>query len=223
MHEEKIGRIGFLSFDLRNARGHGHGADPGRTDERVDRVVAGEKIEQLGREDAAGGAESEGDDAEGDDEEGLRAEKTFPGHGDADAGAEENGHHIDDFILRGFEQAFGHAAFAQEIPQHEHADERGGCGDEKNDGDGDEEGKDEFFQPRNLAEGLHADLALLHRGQRAHDGRLDERDEGHVGVGGHGHGAEEFRGELGGEEDGSGSVRPADDADGGGLLRVEAE
>ena len=101
VHEEKIGRIGFLSFDLRNACGHGDGADSGRADEWIDRIVAGEKIERFGREDAAGGAQSEGNDPEGDDEEGLRAEKTFPGNGDAHARAEENGNDIDDLILRG--------------------------------------------------------------------------------------------------------------------------
>ena len=222
MHEEEVGGVGFLSFDLRDAGGHGDGADAGGADERIDGIFAAEEVHRFGGEDTAGGAASEGDDAEADDEKRLRAEEGFAGHGDADAGAEENGDDVDDFVLRGFDEAFGHAALAQEVAEHEHADERRGAGNEEDGGDGDEEGEDEFFRAGDFAEGTHADLAFLLAGEGAHDGRLDEGHERHVGVSGDGHGAEDLGGEFGGEENGGGSVGSADDADGGGLLGREA-
>ena len=48
---------------------------------------------------------------------------------------------------------------------------------------------------------MHADLAFLLRGEGTHDGRLDERDKGHVGVGRDGHRPEQLGRELRSEKD----------------------
>ena len=58
----------------------------------------------------------------------------------------------------------------------------------------------------------------------AHDGRLDDRDQRHVGVGSHGDRSQELRlAQLGAQEDGGRAVRAADDGDGGSGLAVEAQ
>ena len=52
---------------------------------------------------------------------------------------------------------------------------------------------------------------------------MNNRNERHVGICGNGDRAKEFRCELGGDEDGRRAVCTADDADGAGLCRGEAE
>ena len=69
----------------------------------------------------------------------------------------------------------------------------------------------------------HLDLALLGGGHGVHDGGLDQGDQRHVGVSGHGDGAQQVGSQLGGQEDGGGAVSAADDADGSSLGAGEAQ
>ena len=69
----------------------------------------------------------------------------------------------------------------------------------------------------------HADGALPRRSQRARDGRLDQRHQGHVGIGRDRDGAEQFRREHAGEIKRGRTVRAADNGDGRGLLQAEIE
>ena len=50
---------------------------------------------------------------------------------DADAGAEEDGDDVDHLVGGGLGEAFDDAAFAEEVAEHEHADERRGRGQEE--------------------------------------------------------------------------------------------
>ena len=84
-------------------------------------------------------------------------------------------------------------------------------------------GKKIFFLLADLTQGLHDDLALLLGGQRLHNGRLDNGHQGHVGIRRHGDGAQQGRGQQGGDEDGRGAVRAADDTHGGRLCAGEAQ
>ena len=60
-------------------------------------------------------------------------------------------------------------------------------------------------------------------GEQSHDGRLDDRHERHVGVGGYGDRAQQFGGQHRGEVDGRGTVRTADDADRTALFGRESD
>ncbi|MNN41287.1 hypothetical protein D3C81_1553970 [compost metagenome] len=72
-----------------------------------------------------------------------------------------------------------------------------------------------------MAQLRHDDRTLLRRGQRAHDRRLQQRHQGHVGVGRHGNRAEQLRRQLGGHEDRGRAVGTADDGDRGRFLEGE--
>ena len=61
------------------------------------------------------------------------------------------------------------------------------------------------------------DLAILGAGHQVHNGGLNQRNQRHVGVSGHGDGAQQVGSQLRGQEDGGGAVSAADDADGGSL------
>ena len=81
-----------------------------------------------------------------------------------------------------------------------------------------------IFSALDTVRGLHhLDLAIFGGGQQVHDGGLDQRDQRHVGVSSHGDGAQQFGGQTGGQEDGGGAVRAADDADGSGLGAGKAQ
>jgi hypothetical protein len=64
-------------------------------------------------------------------------------------------------------------------------------------------------------------MARSARGQRAHDRRLYQGHQGHVGVGGHGDGAEQVRCENAGHVDRRGPIGPTDDADRRGIGDAE--
>src|SRR5690606_36862751 len=148
--------------------GYARGAD-----ERVDLFLE-KQVEEFRHEQATGGGDGEGDDAQADDHERLRFEEVCASHGDAHGGAQEYGDDVDDLILRGLDQALGDQALAEEVAQHEHADQRGGGGHQQDAENGDHHGEDEFLQLGDFSERLHADAAFLRAGEGAHDGRLDE-------------------------------------------------
>ena len=84
-------------------------------------------------------------------------------------------------------------------------------------------GKRIFSVLETLARCRHDDLTLLFGGQEPHDGRLDDRHQGHVTVGRHRNGTQQMGRQTGGDKDGRGTVGTADDADGGSFLVGEAQ
>ena len=116
--------------------------------------------------------------------------------------------------MRSLDKAVDHAGFLENVSEHKHDDQCGCIGNDQDADDHHHDGEDDAFELADLAKALHADDAFFRSGHQAHDGRLDQRNESHVGVGGDCDRAYQVRSELIRREDGRGTVRPADDADG---------
>src|SRR5699024_4949690 len=99
---------------------------------------------------------------------------------------------------------------------------RGG-GKQQDDEDADHDGEDDLLGLGDDAGLLHLDLPHLLGGAELHQRGLNQRDQGHVGVGRDGDGAQQLGGQAGGQEDGRGAVGAADDADGSGVVAGEAQ
>ena len=98
--------------------------------------------------------------------------------------------YIREFLI-GIGEPVNHPAFLGQIAEHEHADQRGGGRQEDRTDPEGQQRQDDLFQLGDMPQLDHLDLALLFCGQPFHDRRLDEGDQGHVGIGGNGDGTEE--------------------------------
>ena len=225
VHEQEVGAVGLLSDGVGDACSHGNGGNAGRADKRVDGVLApaGDEVHELGAKETANGSDGEGNHAQSDDEQGFSLEEAAALHRETDGDAEQDGCDIHELILGAGDESLRNLAFAQEIAEHEHAEQRRRIRTDEDGDDRDHEAEEEFLTARDLAQALHLDLTLLLRGEELHEGRLDERHERHVGVGGNGDGAEEVGRQFAGEEDGGRTVSSADDADRRGLSLGEAQ
>ncbi len=220
MHEQEVGGVGLLALHLGDPGGHGYGGDAGGADEGVD-LLLHEEVHELGQEHTAGGAEAKGDDAHEHNSDGLEGQEGGGGSGGAHGDAQEDGDDVHQLVLGGLLQAVHHAGLLHEVAQHQAGDQGPGGGHQQGNEHGDHDGEDDLLTPGDLPQGAHDDPALLGGGEGPHDGGLDDRHQGHVAVGGHGDGPQELGGQLAGDEDGGGTVRAADDADGGGLGLAE--
>lgn len=172
-----------------------------------------EQVHELGKQHAAGGAEAERHHAHNHDLDGLEGQERGAGSGAAHADAKENGHDVDKLILHRFAQPLRHAALLKEITQHQAGDEGRGRGHQQRHENSHNNGENNLFPLADLPQRLHDDLALLFRGQQLHDGRLNHRNQRHIGVGRHGNGTQQRRGQQSGDKNGRRTVRAADDAD----------
>ena len=116
-----------------------------------------------------------------------------------------------------------HAALAEEVAEHQAANQRSRGRQEQDDEDGDDDREEDLLALGDDARLHHLDLAVFFAREKLHDGRLDQRDQRHIGVGRNGDGTEKLGRELVRQEDGRRAVRAADDADGRGLRAGEAE
>ena len=210
MHEQEVTGILALAFLLGDTRSHRNSGNTGRADERVDLLAfRQENVHELGKQDAAGRAAHEGDDAHGEDAERHRAEEGLGLRRSADGDAEENDDDVHELVLRGLGQTVDHAALTEQVAEHQAADQRSCARNEQSDERGDGNRENDLFLLGNRTQGVHADHALLLRGQAAHDGRLDDRDERHVGISGNGDRAEQLGGQPGRDIDCGGAVQPS--------------
>jgi hypothetical protein len=114
----------FFQADLvDHAGGHRHRGDAGGADQRVD-LAAGDPMHDLAHHDAGGGADAEGERAEHQDAEGLHRQELVGGELGADGQAEHDGDDVDDLVLGRPAQPLDHAAFAQQVAEGQHADQR---------------------------------------------------------------------------------------------------
>ncbi len=205
--------VGFQAHLVGHTGRHGHGGDAGGADDGVDRVVA-EAVEQLGHEDAGGGADHEGHQAQHQDAQGFHDQELFRAEFRAHCQAQHDGHHVDQRIAGGIHQTADHTGFLHQVTQAEHAQQRRRIGQYQGHQHQQQDGEKNLFRLAHRAQLLHLDGAFLGGGQGANDGGLNDRHQGHVGIGRYGDGTEQFRGQLGGHVNGRGTVRAADDADG---------
>ena len=171
----------------------------------------------------AGGADTEGDDAQNDDLNGLDVQEGGGVGGAADGEAEEDRDDVHQLIAGGLGDTLNNAGLLHQVAHHQAADQNGGVRQGQGNDDGDDDGEQDLLGLGDTAGGRHDDLTLFFSGQGLHDGRLDDRHQRHVAVRGNRDGAQQVRGQLGGDVDGGGAVRAADDADSAGLLVRKAQ
>ena len=224
VHQQEVRGIGLLALGLRHAGGHRDGRNAGRTDQRIDLVVAlREEVHHLGEQHAAGGSHREGDHAQHEDEQRPRIEERLGRSRSSHRETQEDDDNVHQFVLHRLRQTVHHAALLHQVAQHETADERSGRRQQQRDDHGDDQREEDLLGLRHRTQLAHLDLTLLLGGQHAHDRRLDHRHEGHVGVGGHGDRAEQLGSQNRGQVDRRGTVGAADDADRTGLGWRESE
>ena len=222
MHEQVVAGVVLLADLLGNTGGHGNGGNTGGADERVDLAV-GDNAHDLAQENTAGGADTEGDDAQNDDLNGLDVQEGGGVGGAADGEAEEDRDDVHQLIAGGLGDTLNNAGLLHQVAHHQAADQNGGVRQGQGNDDGDDDGEQDLLGLGDTAGGRHDDLTLFFSGQGLHDGRLDDRHQRHVAVRGNRDGAQQVRGQLGGDVDGGGAVRAADDADSAGLLVRKAQ
>ena len=137
--------------------------------------------------------------------------------------AQGDGDDVDQSVLGSIGQTLGNAALTEQVAQHEHADQRSGIRNQQDNNDGNCDREYDLLGLGDAAGGSHDDLTLFFSRQYLHDRRLDNGHQRHVAVCSDRDGAEQMRGQLGGDIDGGGAVRAADDADSTGFLIGEAQ
>ena len=222
MHEQVVAGVVLLADLLGNTGGHGNGGNTGGADERVDLAV-GDNAHDLAQENTAGGADTEGDDAQNDDLNGLDVQEGGGVGGAANGEAEEDRDDVHQLIAGGLGDTLNNAGLLHQVAHHQAADQNGGVRQGQGNDDGDDDGEQDLLGLGDTAGGRHDDLTLFFSGQSLHDGRLDNRHQRHVAVRGNRDGAQQVRGQLGGDVDSGGAVRAADDADSAGLLVRKAQ
>ena len=73
----------------------------------------------------------------------MPVEEAFGDHGGADRQPQEEGGDVDDLVLCRFVQPVDHAAFLEQVAQHQGGDERGGIRGDQADDDGHHQGEDD--------------------------------------------------------------------------------
>ena len=221
MHEQEVGGVLLLADDLRNTGGHRNGGNAGGTDQRVDLFLQ-EQVHELGQQHAARGTETERDDTHSHDLKGLNGKEGGGGGGSTDGEAEEDGDDVHQLVTGGLLQTVHNAGLLEQVTEHQARDQRRGRRNEQRHEHGDHDGEDDLLAFADLTQRAHHDAALFLGGQSLHDGGLNDRDEGHVGISGNGDRTEQLGSQTGGDEDRGRAVGAADDTDGGGLLVSEA-
>ena len=222
MHEQVVAGVVLLADLLGNTGGHRNGGNTGGADERVDLAV-GDNAHDLAQDNTAGGADAEGDDAQNDDLNGLDVQEGGGVGGAADGEAEEDRDDVHQLIAGGLGDTLDNAGLLHQVAHHQAADQNGGVRQGQGNDDGNDDGEQDLLGLGDTAGGSHDDLTLFFSGQDLHDRRLDNRHQRHVAVRSDRNGAEQMRGQLGGDIDGGGAVRAADDADSAGFLIGEAQ
>ena len=135
MHQDEVLEVFFLRHLGSQATGHGEGADACCADQGVD-LAAAEEGHQLAEEQTRDRIQAKGQQTQHQDADGFPVKEAASTHGGADGHAQEQGGNIGDLVLRGLVEPLHHAAFTQQIAQHEHADQGGGFGYQQTDGQG---------------------------------------------------------------------------------------
>ena len=203
---------------------HRHGADTGIANEGVDLLVLGqEEVHQLDEQHTAHGGDGEGKGSDGEDEDGVERQELAGLRGAAYGESQQHHDNVVQGATGGLGQTGGLATLLQQVAEEQHAQQgQTGRHDEGGEQEADD-GEEDALGLTDLTAWLHLDDALFLGGEQSHEGRLDERHEGHVAIGADGDGSHEVRGQLGRQEDGGRTVGTTDDGDTGCLVGLEAK
>ena len=223
MHQDEVIRIIFQRDLGSDTAGHRESGDTAGTDERVD-LAAGDDLHQLTEQDAGNSIEDEGQQTKGHDEEDAPVQEAFAGHGTADCQTQEQGGNVDDLILGGFVQTIDNTGLLHQVTQHQRRDQRSSIRRNNGDGDGDKHRENDDSAVGNFTRSIfHMDLAIFPGSQGLHDRRLNDRDQGHIGISGNRDRAEHMRSDLGCDINGCRAVNGTDGTDGSGFSKTPAQ
>ena len=225
VHEQEILVILGQTHLVDNTAAHREGGDARCADHRVQLLALGqEQIQQLGKENAARRVKDKGHQTQRQNQQGVGADKLvgghLPGHGQAQHDRDEVGQHI----LGRLGQGVQHAALAQQVAEHQKADQCHAGGGHKTGQHSDNDGEEDLgrFADAALLVG-HPDPPLLLGGAKADDRRLHDGHQRHIAVGCHHDSAQILAAQRVGDKDGRGAVCRADDGDGGCIRQVEEQ
>ena len=123
-----------------------------------------------------------------------------------------------------FGNGLHHAALPDQIAEHQKTDQRHRIGSHNTNDNGHHDGEQNFGSLGNgLALVLHFNLPLCLGGAELNHGRLDQRNQRHVGIGCHHDGTQVFAAQLRSHKNGCGAVCCTDDGDGCGIPQVIAQ
>ena len=222
--EEVVGAVVLEAYVVGHTGGIGNGTDTGVTDKRVDFVAfLEEEVENLHEEDTAEGGDDEGEGTKAEDEHRTTGEERGGLGGGTNGDTDKEGANVDDGVAGHLAETLGDTAFLQQVTKEEHTQQgqtarHDECAEEESDN-----GEGNLFELGDLARRFHTDGTLLGGGHESHDGRLDDGDESHVGVGRHSDGTHQVGSQLRRKEDGCGAVSTTDDADGTSLVGSETQ
>ena len=155
----------------------------------------------------------EGDEAEADDFDGLETEEFITGHGQACAGCEEYRNDVAQCILSGIGKTMSYAGYFKQVAQAEHAHQCCYRREEQGYDDGYDDRECHLFEVGYRTEVGHPDLSLFFGGAEFHDRRLNQRNQGHVGVCCYCNGAQKMGSQFGSQINSGRAVSATDDAD----------
>ncbi len=222
MHQQEVGGIRLLAFLIGYTSGHRYSGNTCGTDQRVNRPMR-QHAHYIAAQQAAGSGNAKCNNTQQHDLQCACRQEGRADHGSTDGGRQKHRNNVHQCILGGIAQTIGQAGFLEEVAQHQAANQRSGIRQQQCDKDGNQDGEDDLL---GLGHGTglhHLDLSLRGSGQQIHDGRLNQRDQCHVAVCRHGNGTQQMRRKARGQENGSGAVSAADDADGCSLGAGKAQ
>ena len=212
MHQQEIVGICFLALNLTDSCRHGHSADTGGTDQRID-LVLGKQIHQLCHQYSGCCRQNERNDSKAENAKRLGSQKISAVHRNADADSEKDCNDIDDFVLSRLAEPLSDSALAYEIAQKQHRYQRRSRWNHYNTSHHNAHGKHQFFQPAYRAQTFHANPAFFLSRQRPHDRRLYHRNQRHITVCRYCNRANEMRRQPVGQKDRGRAVCSADNTD----------
>lgn len=129
------------------------------------------QVQELGHQNTARRVEDEGHEAEAHDEQRLRLQELHRVHVERDGDAEEDRDKVRQHLLRRLGQRVQHAALANQVAEHQEADERDCLRGKDARDDRDDDGEENACCFGDLLRLIrHADESLLLRCQQADDG-----------------------------------------------------
>ena len=225
VHQQEILVVLSQAHLVDDAPAHRERRNACRADHRVDFFALGqEQIQQLGEENAAGGVKNKRDQTQRQDQQCVGPDEFVGGHLARHGQAQHNRDKVRQYVLRGLGQGVQHAALAQQVAEHEEADQRHTGGRDKP-GQHSDHNREQNF-------GGFADAALLvrHPNQplffgraQADDRRLHDGHKRHVAVRRDHDGTQVFAAQGVRHEDSRRAVRRADDRDGRRVGQVKEQ
>ena len=198
---------------------HGKRRDARRADHGIELAALRQKqVHQLGEQHAAHRVQHKGRQPQQQNEQRFGGHEFVGGHLAGYRQSQQDGDEVGQHVLRSFGQRVEHAAFPQQVAEHQKAHQRHAGGSHQpgqhrhHDGEQDAGG----FAHAALPVG-HADAPLLLGGYQPDDRRLHDGHQRHVAVRRHHDGPQIPAAQLVGHKDGGRAVRRADDGDGGGV------